>query len=154
MLWFGWLLGGATTYAIGRFLGRRVVLRLAPRERITYYERRIARSLRFPLVVLFQAALPSEIPGYVIGLIRYPAPKYLAALAIAELPYAIGSVVLGDQFLRGRYLLVGALALAGFGAVALATSRLHAVLGRAGPATVPDGGTTAHATDPAEALYR
>ncbi|MBI4501101.1 MAG: VTT domain-containing protein [Gemmatimonadetes bacterium] len=128
LLWLGWLLGGATTYVIGRFLGRRVVLRLARPGRIRYYERRISHRLRFPLVLLFQFALPSEIPGYVLGLIRYPALKYFAVLGIAELPYAIGSVVLGDQFLRGHYLPMAGLALVALGALALAGSRLHLAL--------------------------
>ncbi len=44
--------------------------------------------------------MPSEIPGYVLGTLRYRFWLYLAALAIAELPYALGTVYLGASFLE------------------------------------------------------
>jgi uncharacterized membrane protein YdjX (TVP38/TMEM64 family) len=57
---------------------------------------------RFAHILLFQAAVPSEIPGYVLGILRYSFPLYLAALAITELPYAIATVYLGESFLEGE----------------------------------------------------
>lgn len=113
LLWLGWVLGGATTYAIGRYLGRPLVARLA-RRGLSRYERVITRDAPFGLVVLFQLAAPSELPGYLLGLVRYSFPRYLAVVAAAELPYAIGTVVLGDSFLERRllpFILLGVLAL-------------------------------------------
>ena len=43
----------------------------------------ISAKATFPLVLLFQLAVPSEIPGYVLGALRYHFGKYLAARAIA-----------------------------------------------------------------------
>ena len=48
----------------------------------------------------FQAALPSEIPGYVLGTLHYRFSFYFIALAITELPYALGTVYLGSSFLE------------------------------------------------------
>jgi uncharacterized membrane protein YdjX (TVP38/TMEM64 family) len=125
LLWFGWLLGGAAAYGVGRFLGRRVVMTLIKPGRIRYYERRLAARVRFPLVLLFQAALPSEIPGYVLGILRYSPRHYLLALAIAELPYAVASGLLGSQFLERQYLAMAGLGLAGLVALAWAAVQLH-----------------------------
>ena len=45
--------------------------------------------------------VPSEIPGYVLGILRYRFSLYLTALAITELPYVIGVIYLGESFLKG-----------------------------------------------------
>jgi uncharacterized membrane protein YdjX (TVP38/TMEM64 family) len=86
----------------------------------------VARRLRFPTVLLFQLALPSEVPGYVLGTLRYPFWRYLAALAIAELPFAIGATYLGWSFLRGSYLLLLAAGAVGIALSALALHHFHA----------------------------
>ena len=49
--------------------------------------------------------MPSEIPGYVLGILRYKFPLYLTALAITELPYALAAVYLGESFLKGQSLI-------------------------------------------------
>ncbi len=138
LLWLGWVLGGATTYALGRYLGRPLVARMA-RSGLARYERAITRDAPFGLVVLFQLAAPSELPGYILGLVRYSFPRYLAVVAAAELPYAIGTVVLGDSFLERRllpFILLGALALA-LSAWAYARLRRQLLLRSAGePAVV------------------
>lgn len=122
LLWVGWLVGGAATYAIGRYLGRGAVRLLVSAERVAYYEERVGRRVRFPTVLLFQLALPSEIPGYVLGTLRYPFARYLAALAIAELPFAVGAIYLGWTFLRGSYIL---LLIAGTAGIAISAAALH-----------------------------
>lgn len=114
LLWLGWILGGATTYALGRYLGRPLVARVA-RGGLARYERVITRDAPFGLVALFQLAAPSEVPGYLLGLVRYSFPRFLAVVAAGELPYAIGTVILGDSFLERRllpFVLLGALAVA------------------------------------------
>lgn len=108
LLWTGWLLGGAVSYSVARWLGRPVIRRVVPDRRVTEYEHLITERASFGMVVLFQLALPSEIPGYVLGLARYPAGRYLAALALVELPYAAGVVLMGESFLDRKVLpLVG-----------------------------------------------
>jgi uncharacterized membrane protein YdjX (TVP38/TMEM64 family) len=113
LLWLGWILGGATAYNLGRWLGRPVVRWLLPTETLDRYEDRLSTETPFGLIVLLQLALPSEVPGYLLGLVRYPFWRYLLALALAELPYAVGTVYLGESFLERRLILLLALGAAG-----------------------------------------
>ena len=53
-------------------------------------------EVTFALVLLLHLAMPSEIPGYLCGYIGVRRRTYFAALAVAELPYAFGAVMLGD----------------------------------------------------------
>jgi len=117
LLWSGWLLGGAVAYTIGRALGRPMVHRLASPAQLARYETFVSHRAPFGLVLLFQLALPSEIPGYLLGLVHYPFHRYLLSLAIAELPWAVVTVYLGAGVMERRVALV-----AGIGAVALGLS--------------------------------
>ena len=65
-------------------------------------EQRLGPSTPLGLVLLFQIALPSEIPGYVLGLVRYSFARYLLALALVEMVYAVAIVELGASFLERR----------------------------------------------------
>ncbi|HEY8379268.1 MAG TPA: VTT domain-containing protein [Nannocystis sp.] len=115
LLWLGWTLGGAFTYAAGRFLGRPLVGLLVPKELIARYERRIGRDTPFVLVMLFQLAMPSEVPGYILGVARYSFFRYLIVVILGELPFAFGTVWLGESFIRREVvpvLLIGAAAAA------------------------------------------
>lgn len=108
LLWIGWLLGGMTAFLVGRYLGRSAVSILLGESRLSSWETQMGRHTKFIHILLFQAAVPSEIPGYVLGILRYRFVLYLAALAITELPYALGTVYLGESFLKGEsVLLVG-----------------------------------------------
>jgi uncharacterized membrane protein YdjX (TVP38/TMEM64 family) len=111
LLWLGWILGGAIAYAIARFLGRPVVHRLTGDTTLRRVERLIHPETPFGLILLFQLGLPSEIPGYVLGLARYPFGKYLLALGFGELPYALATVSLGAGFVRAQSGVVLALGL-------------------------------------------
>ncbi|MCP5092926.1 MAG: TVP38/TMEM64 family protein [Gammaproteobacteria bacterium] len=106
LLWLGWLLGGIASFCIGRFLGRRVAAMLISEEKIAGWQSQVGERARFTHILLFQAVVPSEIPGYVLGILRYRFSFYLAALAITELPYVIGVVYLGDSFLKGEGTLI------------------------------------------------
>lgn len=132
LLWAGWLLGGACTFAIGRHLGRPLLRGLASERLIGFYRRRLDAEIGFATVVLLQLALPSEAPGYLCGLLRVRFSTYLAALALAELPFAVGTVLLGESVLRQRsgWLLV--LAAAGGALMLVAWLALSRRL-RAGP---------------------
>lgn len=113
LLWFGWILGGLAAYAIGRFLGRRAVSWFLDPRKLHEYERRAARLVSFRRVLLFQLAVPSEIPGYVLGLSGCRLRTFIAANALGELPFAIGAVYLGESFLQRNYLLLLAIGIAG-----------------------------------------
>ncbi|WP_375771136.1 VTT domain-containing protein [Archangium gephyra] len=129
LLWCGWMLGGAGAYVIARSWGRPVVRRLVSGELLGRYEERISRHSSFGLVLLFQLAVPSEIPGYVLGLARYGLRKYLRVLALAELPYAVGTVYLGSSLLEQRSLVLLALGALGIFFSAWALRALRKRLG-------------------------
>lgn len=102
LLWAGWLLGGIGSYGVGRFLGRPMVRTLTSGNTLARFEHRISNRAPFALVLLFQLALPSEVPGYLLGLLKYKFLKYVLALGIGELPYAVGTVYLGVSFVERR----------------------------------------------------
>lgn len=104
LLWSGWWLGGVATYAIGRGFGRPVIARLLPAGRLAQYEGRVGRGASFGSALLVLASLPSDVVGYFFGLAGFPPGRYLLALALAELPYAFGTVFLGAAFLERRLL--------------------------------------------------
>ena len=113
LLWAGWFLGGALTYLIGRRFGWPVVRWMLSERAATEYRARIPRSRSFLPVLLVQLALPSEAVGYLCGLVHVPPLVYFGALAAAELPYALGTVLLGTAFFRREYAVLLAISLAG-----------------------------------------
>jgi len=102
LLWVGWMLGGVCAYGIGRSLGRPVVRALTSPDALDRFEDHISSRAPFGLVLLFQLAMPSEVPGYVLGVARYRFVKYLLILGMVELPFAIGTVQLGASFVEQR----------------------------------------------------
>jgi uncharacterized membrane protein YdjX (TVP38/TMEM64 family) len=106
LLWTGWMTGGVGSYLIGRYPGRRLFRKILPEKQIRRYEKAISAKTPFFVVMLFQIALQSEIPGYVLGAARYDFRRYLLALALCELPYAIGAIYLSEWFLGRNYLLL------------------------------------------------
>lgn len=100
LLWCGWFLGGVVSYCIGRFFGRSVVSMIIGEDTIANWESQVSERTRFIHILFFQAVVPSEIPGYVLGMLRYRFLLYLTALGITELPYAVATVYLGESFLR------------------------------------------------------
>ncbi len=120
LLWVGWIVGGVLAYALAWHFGRRVVVWCGARKFLEQCETWVGAGTPFFLILMLQLALPSEIPGYLLGLVRYPARKYVAALALAELPYAVATVYLGSSFLEQR-----SVAILGIGAM-VATLSLFA----------------------------
>ena len=113
LLWLGWILGGIAAYAIGRTFGRPIAKWLLDPLRLRDYERRAGRLVTFRHVLVFQFAVPSEIPGYVLGLTGCRFRTFVIAMALGELPFALGAVSLGESFLEGNYLLFLAIGVAG-----------------------------------------
>lgn len=110
LLWIGWLLGGVLTYGVGRYLGRSVAAHFVRDETLEQWEVLVRERSHVLHLLLFQLAMPSEVLGYVLGLVRYRFRTYLAVLAIAEIPYAVAVVYLGESFLAGdaaRFVAIG-----------------------------------------------
>lgn len=113
LLWVGWIIGGITAFWIGRRFGRHVVSWFVDPVRIREYERRAKRLVSFRHVLLFQLSVPSEIPGYVLGLAGCRFRTFVIAMALGELPFAIGAVYLGESFLERNYALLLAIGITG-----------------------------------------
>jgi uncharacterized membrane protein YdjX (TVP38/TMEM64 family) len=96
LLWLGWLLGGICTYALGLALRRPRRKESRTSGKLDFYLQRVPGEVTFALVLLLYLALPSEIPGYLCGYLGVRFRSYFAALALAELPYAVGAVLLGE----------------------------------------------------------
>ena len=111
------------------FLGRAAAATIVGDDRIAAWEGQVSSRTRFIHVLFFQAVVPSEVPGYVLGVLRYRVLFYLAALGITELPYAVATVYLGDSFLKGES---GVFILLGIAAITLAAFvvQIHRRLGR------------------------
>jgi uncharacterized membrane protein YdjX (TVP38/TMEM64 family) len=110
LLWVGWLLGGVLTYAVGRYLGRSVAGVFVRRETLDHWEAFVRDRSHVTHLLLFQIAMPSEVLGYVLGLLRYRLRTYLGVLSITEIPYALAVVYLGESFLAGdavRFVAIG-----------------------------------------------
>jgi uncharacterized membrane protein YdjX (TVP38/TMEM64 family) len=133
LLWGSWLVGAVVSYLIGRRPGRRLARWLVPERRLAIYERAISARSNFRLVLLFQLAVPSEVPGYLLGAVRYHFGKYLGARAVAEAPFAVGSVLLGDTFVNREYGLLAAVAFAGVLISGVALYLLHKRASRMDP---------------------
>ena len=130
LLWLGWLLGGAFTFALGR--GLRRPHGAAPRtsSQFDFYRQRAPSEFTFVLVLLLCLALPSEIPGYLCGYLGVRFRTYFAALALAELPYAVGAVLLGDGVVNRHIGWLVACGLAGAALSVYALRMLHRRLDR------------------------
>ena len=124
LLWLGWCLGGVTAFAVGRYLGRSAVSTIIGEETVANWQSVLAERTRFIHILLFQAAVPSEIPGYLLGILRYRFHLYLVALGITEIPYAIATVYLGESFLQ-RNIVVFALVGIGLVVFALVLRQVH-----------------------------
>jgi uncharacterized membrane protein YdjX (TVP38/TMEM64 family) len=129
LLWISWWLGGAVSYVLGRTLGPRVAHWFAKEETLARYETRLKRRTGFATVFIFQLALPSEIPGYVLGTLRYPFRTYALELAAAELPYALSSIFLSGSFLSREYTVLVLVGMAVIGLSALSFWGLRRTLG-------------------------
>lgn len=125
LLAVGWLLGGLVAYALARWVGRPIVARLTRPGRLAAWEERLGPHTPFGVVFLFQLALPSEVPGYVLGLVRYPLARYALVLLLVEGPFAGITVWIGGEFLARRVVSILAALAGGALVVALAATWLR-----------------------------
>ncbi|MBI5913539.1 VTT domain-containing protein [Candidatus Azambacteria bacterium] len=105
----GWLGGHVITYALGYFAGYPVAKKFVAFEKIEQYSHKFSKKSEFLLVLLFRLAMPAEVPGYVLGTVRYGFAKYFLATFIAEFPFAIVTVYASEALIdRKPLILVGA----------------------------------------------
>lgn len=117
LLILGWTIGAILTYLIGILADRAILRYLASFEKINYYKNKISAHSRFWMIVIFRLALPAEITGYSLGILRYPFGRYLGAVLIAEIPFATLAVYSSKAFLDQQIDLFVALVVLGAGLV-------------------------------------
>jgi uncharacterized membrane protein YdjX (TVP38/TMEM64 family) len=125
LLWASWLVGGGISYVIGRSPGRRLAKWVGSPKRFAAYDKKISAKASFKLVLLFQLAVPSEIPGFVLGALRYHFGKFIGARALADIPFAVGTVFLSDSFFRQNYIPLTVIGVGGVLLSALAVYLFH-----------------------------
>ena len=99
LLLSSWLIGATFSYLIGRYGGYPIVEKFISAKQIAYYENLIIKKLGFGIIFLFRLTLPSEIPGYLLGIAKYPFAKYFLITLLAEVPYAIYTVYAIDSII-------------------------------------------------------
>ncbi len=125
MLWAGGVIGGSLGYWMARTLGRRIVKRLVPEAPFRRYETFFRTRAHWRTVLLFRIALQSELPSYVLGVLRYPFPRYLPMMILGELPFVLFAVYLGETLLERNGLVFGTALLLGVGLTVLAFRALQ-----------------------------
>ena len=101
LLWGGWLAGATAAFGIGN-RARPLLIYLGYKDTLEQYQQFASKRMKFWAVLLFCIAVPSEVPGYLFGGVRYPFLKFLTAIAIAEAIYAFGLVVAGENLLAAK----------------------------------------------------
>ena len=125
LLWTGWFMGGLAGYGIGRFLGRPAVEILVRPGILARYEGWARSGKTLVPMLMLQMAIPSDLASYLFGLVRCRFIVFAAALALAEVPYALGAVYLGTSFLERRIVPLLALGSAGVLLSLWAIHRFH-----------------------------
>ena len=97
----GWIAGEIAAFGIGN-VARPLLVRLGHQNKLSKYQQFVSRRMKFWTTILFCIAVPSEIPGYVLGGLRYPFLKFLGAIAIAESIYAFGIVIAGQNLVTAK----------------------------------------------------
>lgn len=101
LLWGGWIAGAIAAFGIGR-VARPLLVRLGYQEKLHQYQQFVSRRMKFWTAILFCMAVPSEIPGYLLGGLRYPFLKFVGAIAIAEAIYAFGITIAGQSLVASK----------------------------------------------------
>lgn len=99
LLWGGWVCGVSLAYWIARLalpLIKRVV-----GAKLDDYRDLVSRRVSFLHAFVVCVAVPSELPAYLFGAVRYPYLKFVLAAGTAEGLYALGMVIAGDRLLAG-----------------------------------------------------
>lgn len=107
-LGFGWFIGAWVAYALGKYARDKILSRFWRFEKIEYYRKKFSSKTQFGLVLLFRFAVPSEITGYTLGIIKYDLKKYLLATFLTEIPFVFASVYLSQALVEGRFLIFAA----------------------------------------------
>ncbi len=125
LLLAGWLLGAIFSYVIGRYAGYPILKYFISSRKLDYYRNLFSENSSFLLVFLLRFVLPSEIPGYALGLLRFNFQKYLLITMLAEIPYAFVTVYAIEAILNKDPIVLGSIVVTWLLAVILLIRMLH-----------------------------
>ncbi len=125
LLLAGWLLGAIFSYILGRYVGYPILKYFISSRKLDYYHNLFSENSSFLLVFLLRFTLPSEIPGYILGLLRFNFQKYLLITMLAEIPYAFVMVYAIGAILNQDPVVLGFIAFIWLAAVALLARLLY-----------------------------
>ncbi len=114
LLLLGWFIGAMIAYFIGKNFGRKATKYFISEGKINSYGDLFSKEMGIFEVVLLKLALPSEVPSFFLGIIRYPFLKYILVIIISELPFAIWVVYMSVAFVEDRKFLFLAVLISGF----------------------------------------
>lgn len=97
-----WIVGGILAYYLGSYSREKIIRHFISFEKVEHYRKSISFRTQFWLVLLFRLAVPSEVAGYTLGIVRYEFKKYLLATFLAELPVALLVVYSSSVLLQGK----------------------------------------------------
>ena len=95
----GWLIGGFVSYGLGYWGGYPLLKFFLSERHAQIAERFIQRRVPFGVVLLGRLALPAELLGYGLGVVRYPLGLFALATVIAEIVFALLTVYAGQAFI-------------------------------------------------------
>ena len=108
LLFIGWTAGDALSYWIAYFAGNPIAKKLIPFEKIEFYRKKIPPDAEFKLVFFFIMSMPSEIPGYTLGTLRYNFKRYLPITAFGEFIWAPVTAFAGQALIEKNLVLFAA----------------------------------------------
>lgn len=124
LLMAGWFIGGNLAYAAGRWFGRRVTEYFVAARTLDRHGHLFAAEMNVAEVTVIKLALPSEMPSFALGIVRYPLRKLVVVLLASELPFALWAVYLSAALIGDRRASFLLALLVGFAAVAVIARRL------------------------------
>ncbi len=92
LLLVGWILGAIISYILGRYAGYPILKYFIPLRKLDYYRDLFSKNSSLLLIFLVRFTVPSEIPGFALGIFRLHFLKYLLITVLAEIPYAFVTV--------------------------------------------------------------
>ncbi|MFZ2299726.1 MAG: VTT domain-containing protein [Candidatus Moraniibacteriota bacterium] len=122
LLLSGWVFGSIITYWVGVWFARPTLAFLITEEKLVRYEKLASAKTRFWMILVFCLAVPSEIPGLILGAMRYSFAKFIAAVILAETVYAFGSVLIAQNILDKEIFSTGGIILFLIAVVTLAAA--------------------------------
>lgn len=102
----GWLIGDILSYIIGYYAGNPILKRFVSLDaKIDYYRKKIPPNAEFKLVFFFIMSMPSEVPNYTLGTLRYNFLKYFLTITLGELIFAFVTAYAGQALIQKNYIL-------------------------------------------------